>query len=205
MGGAGQYAVEGDSSDPDGAISAPGNGPCVLAPTTLAAEFEEEPTSHTKHFFIAADPTDEIAVQEIAAVDTDIENPELITTFLTLPAVAPHASSRRHDPIMDFTKSVMLMSDEYVTAALEVHRTRLALVVEKEQDRQNREEAKKRKLEEREEANRIREIRAQEVAKAKARKLAEREEAQHQNAMRLAEQATARAVKALEKARRATE
>ena len=134
------------------------NGPYVPALTTFAAEFEEEPSSQTEHYFIAADPTDEIVVHEIAAVDTNIKNPELIMTFLTLPAAAPRATSRRRDPIMDLTKSVMLTSDEYITAALEVRRTRLALATEKETNRQNREEVKKWKLEEREEANRLREI-----------------------------------------------
>ena len=87
---------------------------------------------------------------------------------------------------MDFTKSVMLTSDEYVTAALEVRRTRLALAAKKEQNRKNKEEPRRRKLEERKEANRLRGIRAQEVAEAKAKKLPEQEEAQRQKAAHLA-------------------
>ena len=74
-------------------------------------------------------------------MDPNVENPESITKFLTLPPAMPRAMSRYRDSIMDFTKSVMLTSDEYVTTALEVRQTRLALVAEKEQNRQNREEA----------------------------------------------------------------
>ena len=143
-GNVGQYSADVENSESDCAISTTANGPCGPTPLTLATEFEEEPSLGTEHYFIAADPTDEIAVEAIAAVDTNVENRESITTFLTLHATVPRASSRRHDPIMDFTKSVMLMSDEYVTAALEVWRTRLALADEKEQNRQNRDEAKKR-------------------------------------------------------------
>ena len=153
QGDAGQYSADVENSELDCAISATTNGPCGPTPLTLAAEFKEEPSSGMEHYFIAANSMDEIAVEEIAVVDTDVENLESITTFLTLPAAAPHMTSRRHDLIMDFTKFIMLTSDEYVTAALEVQRTRLALAAEKEQNRQNREEAKKRKLEEMEEAN----------------------------------------------------
>ena len=128
----------------------------------------EEPSSGMEHFFVVADLTDKIAVEEIAVVDLDVENPESITTFLTLPTATPRVTSRRHDPIIDFTKSVMLTSDEYITIVLEVRRTRLALAVEKEQNRQQREKAKKRKMEERKEANHLRGIWALEVAEAKA-------------------------------------
>ena len=145
-GDAGHYSVDVENSEPDYVISAIANGPCGPTLLTLAAEFEEEPSSSTEHYFIAADPIDKIDVEEIAMVDIDVENLESITTFMTLPAAAPCATSRQHDPIMDFTKSVMLTSDEYVTAALEVRRIRLALAAKKEQNRQNREEAKKRKL-----------------------------------------------------------
>ena len=175
---AGNCSANVENIEPDCAISATANGPCGPTALTLAAEFEEEPSSGMEHYFIAADPTDEIAVNEITAVDTDIENLKSITTFLTLPTAAPRATSRRCDPIMDFTKSVMLTSDEYATAVLEVRRTRLALVAEKEQNRQNRKEARKRKLEKREEANQLRGIQAQEVAEANAKKLAEQKEAQ---------------------------
>ena len=139
----------------------------------MAAEFTEEPSSGSKHFFIAANPTDEIVVEEIAALNPDIENPESITTFLTLPAAASRTTLRQCDPIMDFTKSVMLTLNEHIIIALEVRRTRLALAAEKERNRHNREEARKKKLEEREEANQLRGIQAQDVAQAKATKLVE--------------------------------
>ena len=146
QGDAGNCSTHVESIEPDCAISASANG--LSGPTllTLAAEFAEESSLGTEHFFIAADPTDQIAVKEIVA--PEVKNPKSITTFLTLSAVAPRTPSRRRDPIMDFTKSVMLTSDEYVTATLEVRRIRLALAAEKEQNRQNREEARKKKLEE---------------------------------------------------------
>ena len=131
----GNYSADVKNSEPDCAISATANGPYSPTLLTLAAKFEEEPSSGTEHYFIEADPMDEIAVEEIATMDTDIENPESITTFLTLPASAPRAMSRRRDSIMDFMKSVMLTLDKYVIVVLEVRRTRLALAAEKEQNR----------------------------------------------------------------------
>ena len=159
QGDAGNCSTHVESIEPNCAISASANGPSGPMPLTLAVEFAKEPSSSTKHFFIVVDPTDEIDVEEIAAMDLDVENPESIMTFLTLLTAVPPATSRRCDHIMDFTKSIILTSGEYVTVVLEVRRTKLALAVEKEQNRQNREEAKKRKLEERKEANRLRGIR----------------------------------------------
>ena len=74
-GDASQYAADIDNNESNCAISALGNGPYIPTPLTLAAEFEEEPSSGPEHYFIDVDPMDKIAVQEIAVVDTDIENP----------------------------------------------------------------------------------------------------------------------------------
>ena len=86
---------------------------------TLAVEFAVEPCDVTEDYFIAADPEDNIVVEEICAVDSNIKNPESIIRFLTLLTVVPRATSRRRDSIMDFIKSVMLTSEEYVNATSE--------------------------------------------------------------------------------------
>ena len=94
QGNASNCSTDVESIEPDCAISTSANGPSGPMLLTLAAEFAEEPSSGTEHFFIAADPTDEIAVEEIITVDPDVENPKSITTFLTLPTTAPRATSR---------------------------------------------------------------------------------------------------------------
>ena len=99
-------------------------------PQILAADLVEEPSEATEHYFIAADPVYNIVVDETASIDPNVKNPELITAILMLHTAAPRATSRRRNPIMDFTKSVMLTLEEYVNAALEVKRARLAMAAE---------------------------------------------------------------------------
>ena len=98
-----------------------------VEPPMLIAEFAVEPCEAIEHYFIVVDRVDDIAVEEIAAMDSNVENLESITTFLMLPTVAARAMSRRRDPTMDFTKSIILTSEAYVNALLEVRRARLAV------------------------------------------------------------------------------
>ena len=97
----------------------------LAEPWTLATK---EAFEATEHYFIAAHLADDITVDKIATIDTNIENPESITTFLTLPMVAPRATSRRPN----FTKSVMLTSEQYMNVVLEARRARFTMATEKE-------------------------------------------------------------------------
>ena len=83
----------------------------------MANEFDEVPDSSASHFFVALDLADngEGAV-EIATIDAGEGEPESITRFLTLPTIAARASSKCRDPLLDFTKSKILTSDEYTAA-----------------------------------------------------------------------------------------
>ena len=83
----------------------------------MANEFDEVPDSSASHCFVALDLADngEGAV-EITTIDAGEGEPESITRFLTLPTIAARASSKCRDPLLDFTKSKILTSDEYTAA-----------------------------------------------------------------------------------------
>ena len=83
-------------------------------------------------------------IEEIAIMDPNVHNPKSIMQFLTLPAVASRATSTRQGLIMDFTKSIMLTSQEYMNAALEVRCLRFVLIAEKETSKQEREKEQRR-------------------------------------------------------------
>ena len=162
---------------------------------------------------MGVDPAEPTPPEEIAVPNPTVQNPNSITQFLQLPSFTTRPNSRRRDPIVDYSKSVILTSTEYENAAIAIVNARKAAMKEKEQQKQEREEMKKRKAAEREEANAQRladreeslqrkEQRQQEKDAAQTRKAAEREEAARQKAQRAAELAQARAEKAAEKSRR---
>ena len=102
----------------------------------FAANFAEELTLMSEHFFVAADSTDEIAMEETVVVDPNVDNLEFVTRFLTLPIVAREViTSRRQNPILDFTKLVMLTSYQYMNATIEVRYARLVVATKKERNR----------------------------------------------------------------------
>lgn len=161
----------------------------------MANEFDEVPDSSASHFFVAPDPADsgEGAV-EIATIDAGEGEPESITRFLTLPTIAARASSKRRDPLLDFTKSKILTSDEYTAAVQRLNDAKELAAREKERLRTEKEASRQRKTAEKE-------ARAAALAEARARRLEEKEEAARLKALRVAELAAARAAKAAEKAR----
>jgi hypothetical protein len=168
----------------------------------MACKFDEVPDSSVSHFFVAPDPADsgEGAV-EIATIDAGEGEPESITRFLTLPTIAARASSKRRDPLLDFTKSKILTSDEYTAAIQRLNDAKELAAREKERMRTEKEASRQRKTAEKE-------ARAAALAEARARRLEEKEEAARLKeeaaslkALRVAELAAARAAKAAEKAR----
>ena len=179
----------------------------------IAADLSRDPNVETEHFFVGVDPAEPTSPDEIGGLDPEVQAPDSITQFLQLPSFTPRANSRRRDPIVDYTKSVILTSAEYEDAAIAVQNQRENAIKEKERQKQEREELKKRKAAEREVANaqkvaerqeilRRKEQRQQEKDAAQARKAAEREEAARTKAQRALELAQARADKAAEKTRR---
>lgn len=121
-------------------------------------------------------------------------------------------SGKRKDPIIEFTKSIIITSREYVEAAAAVKDKREQDKKDKQEAKAAREERKKRKAVEREEerarkavereaATREKEERAVMRAAEQARKAAERELLQREKAARAQAMETARLTKAAEKAR----
>ena len=160
----------------------------------MANEFDEVPDSSASHFFVAPDPVDsgEGAV-EIATIDAGEGEPESITRFLTLPTIAARVSSKCRDPLLDFTKSKILTSDEYTAAVQRLNDVK-ELAAREERLHTQKEASRQRKTAEKE-------VRAAALAEARACCLEEKEEAARLKALRVAKLAAARAAKAAEKAR----
>ena len=178
----------------------------------LEGDFAEAPTSTTSHFFVGHDGSEVTPEEEIGVLDTDIEEPQSITRFLQLPSVTTRTSGKRKDPIIEFTKSIIITSRQYVEAAAAVKDKREKDKKDKQEAKQAREDQKKRKAIEREEerarkavqreaAQREKEERALQRAAEQARKAAEKELAQREKAVRAQAVESARLAKASEKAR----
>ena len=161
----------------------------------MECEFEEVPDSSASHYFVAPNPADTgEGALEIATIDNAKGEPDSITRFLTLPTIAARASSKRKDPLLDFTKSKILTSDEYLAAVQRLNDVKELAAREKERLRTEKESTRQRKAAEKE-------ARAAAIAQARARRTEEREEAARLKALYAAEAAAARAAKAAEKAR----
>ena len=65
--------------------------------------------------------------------------------------MTPRVSYKHRDPIIDFTKSIMLTSDEYMEVATELRQSKIEVAKEKERLRIEKEERRKQKAAEREE------------------------------------------------------
>lgn len=161
----------------------------------IEAEFAAVPDSNVQHFFVDADPSLPEAASEVVGFEADAAGEGSITQFLSLPTVAARVNRRSKDPIMDFSKSIMLTSDQYINAAAQLKEAKAASAREKEQARLEKEEKKRRRAIEREEERRAKEARAAEAAEARAQKLAEREEACALKESRAAKAAHARATR----------
>lgn len=171
----------------------------VRGAADLEADLAEVPDSNSEHFFVDADPSNPTTADEVIGLEANPNDVESITRFLTLPTVAARVNARHRDPIMDFSKSIMLTSEQYISAAAQVQEAKAAATRQKEIARQEKEERKKRKEIQREEERKAKEARAAELAEARAQKQAEREEARAAREAKAAEAAHARAVKAAER------
>lgn len=165
----------------------------------IEAEFAAVPDSNVQHFFVDADPSLPEAASEVVGFEADAAVEGSITQFLTLPTVAARVNRRSKDPIMDFSKSIMLTSEQYINAAAQLKEAKAASTRQKEQARLEKEEKKRRRAIEREEERRAKEARAAEAPEARAQKLAEREEARALKESRAAKAAHARATRAVDR------
>ena len=163
----------------------------------MEGEFDDVPDSSASHFFVASGPSD--CAEEglkIAGVGIAEGKPKSITRFSTLPTITERASNRRRDPLLDFTKSKSLTSDEYAVAVERLNDAKVSAAMENERMRTEKEALRQHKAAEKE-------ARSIAIAEARARRVEEKEEAARLKALRIAEAAAARAAKAAEKARRA--
>ena len=117
----------------------------------MDGKFDEVPDSSASHFFVAPDPSD-CAEEggEFDGVDIAEGEPELITRFLTLPTITARASSRRRDPLLDFTKSKILTLEEYAAAVERLNDAKEVAAREKERMRTEKEALRQRKVVEKE-------------------------------------------------------
>jgi hypothetical protein len=54
----------------------------------------------------------------VGGMDVDAtEEDRSITRFLTLPTISARVSNKKRDPIVDFSKSILLKSEAYIHAA----------------------------------------------------------------------------------------
>jgi hypothetical protein len=165
-----------------------GNGDVPLLNTAdMAQDFSEEPDTAVLHYFVNLDPTDPKVMEHVGGLDPNINEPTSITHFLTLPTVTRQRHTKFKDPIFDFAQSKFLTSNEYSTAAEELRLAKQLAERAKQQQRHQKEDSKRRKAlkwEEwrmakdvaREEAARLKELRAAEQAQLQARRRAVREE-----------------------------
>jgi hypothetical protein len=81
---------------------------------------------------ICSNPEEE---ENVGGLDPDVRHPNSITRFLTLPMVTQHSMPNSKDLVVNFARSIILMSDEYVAAATHLKETREKAVKEKEQNK----------------------------------------------------------------------
>jgi hypothetical protein len=143
-------------------------------------------SGENEHFFVHVDPNDpDVDIVEEMDSDAGEENPS-ITKFLTLPTTFARVSNKKQDPIVEFTKLIMLTSHAYIHAVEQLKLRSEEASKEKERRRIKRQDTKKRKAEGKEERTLTREWKAANRAAEKARKTLEREIVQSLRSQRVA-------------------
>lgn len=137
-----------------------------------------------EHFFVDADPADLQEQADVHTVEPEAGPVQSVTRFLSLPRLTPRVSNKARTESLDFTKSLMLTSQDYINVVSAKRQAQIEAAEEKERNRVQREERKKAKAAEVEAGKRER-------AALRATKEIQRE--------------AARATKAAEKMRKAME
>jgi hypothetical protein len=175
----------------------------------IAEEFSKEPNTAVLHYFVNSDHVDPEVTGHVGGLDPCIDEPTSIMNFSTLPTITRQRHTKFKDPIFDFAQSKILTFDEYSITVEELRLAKEMAQRAKQQQRHEKEDSRRRKVVQweewrvaktatREEAIRLKEMRATEQAELQA----VREEAQCARAQRLADAAAA---KATERARKALE
>jgi hypothetical protein len=98
----------------------------------LEVDLAEVPDSNAEHFFVDADPSNPTTADEVIGLEDNPDGVDSITRFLTLPTVAARVNARHRDPIMDFSKSIMLTSEQYISAIAQVQEAKASATRQKE-------------------------------------------------------------------------
>ena len=98
----------------------------------IAADLAGGQCPDVMHFYVDADPNDATVVDDVAGAELQAQSLESITRFLALPSTTPRLNQKHQDPIMDFTKLIILTSDEYMEAAVEVRQAKEDAAKEKQ-------------------------------------------------------------------------
>jgi hypothetical protein len=82
----------------------------------------QQPTNRdTKHYFVDVDPND-LQGNGVGGLDwKQNETVYSISQFFTIPTIVDRATNKSQDPIIDFTKSIMLTIDSYLETIEELH------------------------------------------------------------------------------------
>jgi hypothetical protein len=75
------------------------------------------PSSEMQHFFVTIDDVDHDIEEEVAGLELGMSEPQSITTFFTLSTITARINSKNRIPILNFAKSIIITSYQYVQAA----------------------------------------------------------------------------------------
>ena len=122
-----------------------------LGSQEIVADLAARQSPLVTYFFVDADPIDPNLAEDTGAADPKVQLLESITRFLTVPSIAPRVTQRHQDPIMDFTKSIILTSDKYIEVAAKLRQAKEDATKEKQRQQEEKEKQWKLKATEREE------------------------------------------------------
>jgi hypothetical protein len=99
----------------------------------LEADLTREPATKTEHFYVDVQPSELDSIGK--ATDTDCLAPKApsITKFLTLPTITVQINSKRKDPVVNFAISLILTSDQYISAVQEMRISKEDSAIQREQ------------------------------------------------------------------------
>jgi hypothetical protein len=108
----------------------------------IEADFAIMPSIQTQHYFVTVDDTDPNIDEEAAGLNPAISKPQSSTRFLMLLTVTTRINPKRGDPLVNFKKSIILASDQYVEATYQIKYRREEAAMAKERIREERVESK---------------------------------------------------------------
>ena len=121
----------------------------LLDDAEIAMDFAANPTAGPKHFFVGPEQSEGVKDDDLIGLELDDVEENSITQFLTLPTITARSNPRRRDPILDFTKSIILISEDYISPTRSKREAKVLAAQEKERNKLEKEETRKQKATER--------------------------------------------------------